>query len=105
MRFQGVVVLGGIFCRIWRWPFSTGQRERKDVRVEKGGGGWANGGVDVRVGDVEASQVVGSVAEEVEQSVAGRRYHLRHRLVAPGLRHHQAADENMRGDETRASLK
>lgn len=44
---------------------------------------------DVRVGDVEAGQVVGSVAEEVQQSVAGRGHHLRDRLVTSVLWDHQ----------------
>lgn len=41
--------------------------------------------MDLRVGDVEAGQVVGSVAEEVKQSIARRRYHLWDGLVAPAF--------------------
>ena len=42
-----------------------------------------------RVLDVEASQVVGSITEEVQQSEAGCRHHLRNRLVPSSLRDHQ----------------
>lgn len=51
--------------------------------------GW---GGDVRVGDVEAGQVVCGVTEEVKQSVAGRRHHLRDRLIPPGLRYHKTTE-------------
>lgn len=44
--------------------------------------------VGVRVGDVEAGQVVRSIAEEVKQSVAGRGGYLWDALVAPGFRHY-----------------
>lgn len=41
------------------------------------------------VGNVEASQVVGSVTEEVQQGVARLRHHLRNRLVSITLRNNQ----------------
>lgn len=46
---------------------------------------------DVRVGDVEARQVVSGVAEEVKQSVARRRDHFWDCLVTPGLWYDQTA--------------
>lgn len=48
---------------------------------------------DVRVGDVEARQVVSGVAEEVKQSVARRRDHFWDRLVTPGLWYDQTAEK------------
>lgn len=48
--------------------------------------------VDVRVGDVEAGQVVRSVTEEMEQSVAGQCDHLWDALVSPGFRHYQTTE-------------
>lgn len=44
-----------------------------------------------RVGNIEARQVVGRVAEEVQQGVAGLRHHLRNRLVPVTLRNNQPA--------------
>jgi len=48
---------------------------------------------DVRVGNVETSQIVGSVAEEVEQSIAGRRHYLWYRLTPSALRYHETTDK------------
>jgi len=53
---------------------------------------------DVRVGDAEAGQVVGRVAEEVKQSVAGRRHDLRDRLIAPRQRDDQTTDKETEGE-------
>lgn len=41
------------------------------------------------VGNVEASQVVGSVTEEVQQGIARLRHHLRNRLIPIMLRNNQ----------------
>lgn len=43
------------------------------------------------VGNVEAGQVVGSIAEEVQQGVARLRHHLRDGLVPISLRNNQTA--------------
>lgn len=54
--------------------------------------GWR---LHVRVGDGEASQVVGSIAEEVKQSVAGCRHHLWDRLISSGLRYHETTEKRL----------
>lgn len=49
---------------------------------------------DVRVEDIETSEVVGSVAKEVQQSVARCRHHFRDRLIPSGFRYYQTAGKN-----------
>lgn len=49
---------------------------------------------DVRVEDIETSEVVGSVAKEVQHSVARCRHHFRDRLIPSGFRYYQTAGKN-----------
>lgn len=48
----------------------------------------------LRVKDVEASEVICSIAEKVQQRIARRGDNLGHRLVAPHFRDDQATEED-----------
>lgn len=74
-------------CLLLQLLFFTGrtlltgiQSKSQEKKLE-----WNN----VRVGNVEAGQVVGSVTEEVKQSVARCGHHLGDCLVTSALRYHQ----------------
>ncbi len=61
--------------------------------------------MDIRVGDVEAGQVVGSIAEEVKQSIARRRHDLRDRLISSCLWYNETTEGETEREQDRERYK